>query len=746
MSLFRRKPIETDLAKDTGLKRVLTAFDLTLLGVGAIIGAGIFVLTGRAAAVEAGPAITLAFVVAGIACTCAALAYAELASTVGGCGSAYAYGYAGLGEFPAWIIACLLILEYTVAISTVAVGWSGYFNAGLLGLFGVGFPTELLHGPGEGGLVNLPALAIVALLGVLLATGAKVSAQFNAIMVFVKVGAILLFLLAAFGHIDAANWVPYIPERVVGSDGVGHFGVVGIFTAASLVFFAYIGFDAVSTAAEECRNPQRDLPIGIIASLAVCTVFYMLVSAVLTGIVPYTELNTASPVATALLKIGRDSIAGWISLGAIAGLTTVMLVLYYAITRILFAVSRDGLLPPFFSHISARTRSPIRVIVLIGVIMCALAGFLPLNRLAELTNIGTLGAFVVVCAGVLVIRRTHPHSEAGLPHARRPGDTGPRYGVLRDADDLPERPHVVLFLRRAGRRGAGLLPVLAQSQHARGGDELSHRCARHLDARSTVSPMGAELEGRTALVTGGGRGLGRAIALHLARAGAGIAVVARTRSQLDESAAMIESEGGRALAIVADVTERSEVEAGVAETERELGPISILVNNAGLARPYGPVGHVDPDDWWRSHAIHVRGTLLFMSAVLPGMRARRAGRIINIASKGGIVVAPNLSSYCVAKATVIRLTEHVDAEAKADGVRAFVVQPGTIATDMGRESLSNPEARRWVPFLVSDLERVIDRDPTDDLARLGAQIVSLAAGHHDKLAGSYLDLEELAVG
>ncbi len=425
MNLFRRKPIDTDLRKDTGLKRVLNAFDLTLLGVGAIIGAGIFVLTGRAAAVEAGPAITLAFVVAGIACTCAALAYAELASTVGGCGSAYAYGYAGLGEFPAWIIACLLILEYTVAISTVAVGWSGYFNAGLQGLFGVGLPNELLHGPGEGGLVNLPALAIVALLGVLLATGAKVSAQFNAVMVFVKVGAILLFLLAAFGHIDSANWVPYIPERVVGSDGVGHFGVVGIFTAASLVFFAYIGFDAVSTAAEECENPQRDLPIGIMASLAICTVFYMLVSGVLTGIVPYTELNTASPVATALLKIGKDSIAGWISLGAIAGLTTVMLVLYYAITRILFAVSRDGLLPPFFSHISARTRSPIRVIVLIGVVMCALAGFLPLNRLAELTNIGTLGAFVVVCAGVLVIRRTHPHLKRGF---RTPG--GPVIPVL----------------------------------------------------------------------------------------------------------------------------------------------------------------------------------------------------------------------------------------------------------------------------------------------------------------------------
>ena len=439
MNLFRKKPVDADLRKDTGLKRVLTAFDLTLLGVGAIIGAGIFVLTGRAAATEAGPAITLAFVLAGVACACAALAYAELASTVGGAGSAYAYGYAGLGEFAAWIIACLLILEYTVAISTVAVGWSGYFNNGIQALGGwlaskdvafghaliPGLPERLLMGPTEGGLVNLPALTIVALLGVLLATGAKVSAQFNAVMVAVKVSAILLFLLVAFGSVDTANWTPYIPERVIDADGVGHFGITGIFTAASLVFFAYIGFDAVSTAAEECENPQRDLPIGILASLAVCTVFYMLVSGVLTGIVPYTELNTASPVATALLKIGKDWAAGMISLGAIAGLTTVMLVLYYAITRILFAVSRDGLLPPFFSHISEKSRSPVRVIVLIGAIMCGLSGFLPLNRLAELTNIGTLAAFVVVCLGVLVLRKSHPDLKRGF---RAPG--GPIIPVL----------------------------------------------------------------------------------------------------------------------------------------------------------------------------------------------------------------------------------------------------------------------------------------------------------------------------
>ncbi len=414
--LFRTKNITAEDINKSDLKRCLSAFDLTLLGVGAIIGAGIFVLTGRAAATEAGPAITLSFVIAGIACACAALAYAELASTVGGAGSAYAYGYAGLGEFPAWVIGWLLILEYTVAISTVAVGWSGYFNNGLEAAFGSGLPPYLLHGPWEadGGIVNLPAFLIVAALGLLLATGAKVSAQFNAVMVVVKVAAILLFLAVAIGHLEPSNWSPYIPAATTDANGLEHFGFQGVLTGAATIFFAYIGFDAVSTAAEECENPARDLPIGIIGSLAICTLLYIVVSGVLTGIVPYSELNTPSPVASALLQIGQEWAAGLIAIGAIAGLTTVMLVLYFAITRILFAISRDGLLPPFFSHVSEKTRSPVRVIVLIGVIMCGLAGFLPLDRLAELTNIGTLGAFVVVCAGVITLRRTHPHLPRGF--------------------------------------------------------------------------------------------------------------------------------------------------------------------------------------------------------------------------------------------------------------------------------------------------------------------------------------------
>jgi NAD(P)-dependent dehydrogenase (short-subunit alcohol dehydrogenase family) len=254
--------------------------------------------------------------------------------------------------------------------------------------------------------------------------------------------------------------------------------------------------------------------------------------------------------------------------------------------------------------------------------------------------------------------------------------------------------------------------------------------------------MSEELEGQTAIVTGGGRGLGRGIAMQLALAGAAVAIVARTRSQLDKVVGEIDSAGGKAIAIVADVTDRQAVEAGVRKTELSLGPVSILVNNAGLAGPYGPVGIVDPGDWWQSHAIHVYGTLLFMSAVLPGMRERQAGCIVNIASAGGMIVAPNLSSYCVAKATVIRLTEHVDAEARADGIRAFVVQPGTIVTDMARDSINDPEAQKWVPFLVDDLKAVIDQDPTKDLDRLGKQVIELAAGRYDVLAGAYLDLEQ----
>lgn len=405
MNLMRTKPVEKSLNADTGLKRELTALDLTMLGVGAIIGAGIFVLTGISAATQAGPAVMLSFVVAGIACACAALSYAELAASVGGCGSAYGYGYAGLGEFAGWVIGWMLLAEYSIAVAAVAVGWSGYLNNALQAL-GVGLPPTLLAGPMDGGIVNLPAALLLALLGVLIASGAKVSARVNFVIVIVKVAAILLFIGIALPHVDVANWTPFIPPVEIAEDGRERFGVMGIFSGAAIVFFAYIGFDAVSTSAEETRNPQRDLPIGIIGSLVICTVLYILVSGLLTGIVSYRELDVPSPVAHALLQIGENWAAGLISVGAIAGLTTVCLVMYFALTRLLFAICRDGLLPRRLAVIDPRTGTPMRIVALVGVVMVAMAGFVPLDNLARLVNISTLAAFVVVCAGVIALRHT----------------------------------------------------------------------------------------------------------------------------------------------------------------------------------------------------------------------------------------------------------------------------------------------------------------------------------------------------
>lgn len=410
MQLLRTKPIDPDMVKDTGLKRVLGPVHLTLMGIGAIIGTGIFVLTGIGAANYAGPALVLSFVLAGFACACAALAYAELASSIGGSGSAYSYGYAGLGELPAWIIGWMLILEYAVATSAVSVGWSGYMNNAMQAV-GLGLPELLLHSPFDSqhpGYINLPATLIIVLLGAMLVVGVKLSAQFNAIMVFIKVSAILLFIAVAAFNVDVANWTPFVPEPHLNPKGEMAYGWSGIAAGAAVIFFAYIGFDAVSTAAEEAANPQRDLPIGILASLAICTLLYIVVSGLLTGVVPYSELGTPSPVSDALLRVGINWAAGIIALGAIAGLTTVMLILYYALTRVLFSISRDGLLPPFFAGINPKTRTPVRVIALTGILMALIGGLIPLGDLAELTNMGTLGAFVVVCLGVIMLRRSHP--------------------------------------------------------------------------------------------------------------------------------------------------------------------------------------------------------------------------------------------------------------------------------------------------------------------------------------------------
>ncbi len=412
-ALLRKKTVVTE-EEHHGLRRCLSAFDLSLMGIGAIIGTGIFVLTGVAAATTSGPGVVLSFVVAGFACAFAALAYAELAASVGGAGSAYGYSYAAFGEFIAWIIGWDLILEYGVATAAVAVGWSGYFNNALQAI-GLGLPTSLTKGPfavdavtgmADGGIVNLPAFAIIFLLMIMLIVGVKESAKLNTAMVFIKLLAIVIFLSVALFHINPENWTPFAPFGWFSYNEAGK--PIGILAGASVVFFAYVGFDAVSTATEEANKPQRDIPIGILSSLIFCTIIYIVVSGVLTGIVSYKELNVASPVAFGLQRIGVNWASALVATGVIAGLTTVMLVLYYALTRILTAMSRDGLLSPLFSSINKKTQTPIKNTVICGTVMAVMAGFVPLNALAELVNIGTLAAFVLVCCGVIVLRKTHP--------------------------------------------------------------------------------------------------------------------------------------------------------------------------------------------------------------------------------------------------------------------------------------------------------------------------------------------------
>ena len=401
--VFRTKAVSS---KHQGeLKRCLSAFDLTLLGVGAIIGTGIFVLTGIAAANQAGPAVILSFIVSGTACAFAALAYAELAASVGGCGSAYGYSYVAFGEIVAWIIGWILLLEYSVSVAAVANGWSGYFNNALHAI-GLGLPDALTKSPELGGIINLPASLIILILMGMLIKGAKQSAQLNTAMVFVKILAIIIFISVAVFNVHPENWHPFMPYGWFNTLPDGK--TVGVLAGASLVFFAYVGFDAVSTAVEEAKDPQRDVPIGIISSLAFCTIIYVIVAGLLTGIVPYSTLGVDHPVAFALESIGYNWASALVSTGVIAGLTTVMLVLYYGLTRIILAMSRDGLITPYLCHVSPNTQTPVRVIIITGLIMSIAAGLVPLGSLAELVNIGTLAAFVLVCLGVIVLRRTHP--------------------------------------------------------------------------------------------------------------------------------------------------------------------------------------------------------------------------------------------------------------------------------------------------------------------------------------------------
>jgi APA family basic amino acid/polyamine antiporter len=460
-TLFRKKLPQADA--QSKLKPVLGAFDLVLLGIGAIIGTGIFVLTGVAAATTSGPAVVLSFLVAGIACVFAALSYSELAASVGGCGSAYGYSYAAFGELFAWIIGWDLLLEYAVAVAAVANGWSGYFNNALEAM-GYGLPEYLTRGPqgwslyfhapvaaidsalGAIGLslpssfdavlntpatqmnwgVNLPSVVIILLLMLMLCWGVTQSARLNAGMVLVKLLAIAVFIGVAVFHIQPENWSPFMPfgwfDKVEGGK------TIGILAGASLVFFAYVGFDAVSTAVEEARDPKRDIPIGIVGSLAFCTLIYIIVSGLLTGIVPYTELNVTSPVSFALHKVGVNWASALVAGGVIAGLTTVMLVLYYGLTRIILAMSRDGLLPASMSVVHEKRHTPVRVTVICGFIMAFIAGCVPYGILAELVNIGTLTAFVMVCIGVIVLRLKHP--DMPRPFKMPFGITIPVLGVL----------------------------------------------------------------------------------------------------------------------------------------------------------------------------------------------------------------------------------------------------------------------------------------------------------------------------
>ena len=398
MDLFRRKSIDElqAAAAASGMLKNLAAVDLLMLGIGAVIGTGIFVLTGVAAAKYAGPAVPLSFILSGLTCALAGLAYAEFASIVPASGSAYTYAYASLGEFIAFIVGWNLILEYTVTSSAVAVGWSGYV-VGLFASAGLVLPHELVVAPAEGGIFNLPAVLITLFLSFLLVRGTKESVKLNRILVFVKLAAIFLFLVLAAPHVDATNWEPFLP-----------FGYSGVVSGAAIVFFAYIGFDAVATTAEECRNAARDLPVGIIGSLFICTLLYAVVAAVLTGVVPYSLLDTAEPVAFALRHIGYNVGSAIVAVGAICGITTVLLVLLYGQSRIFFAMSRDGMVPANVCKIHRRFHTPYRVTILGAIFVSVIAGVFPIGMIAEMANIGTLSAFLIASIGVMVLRKTEP--------------------------------------------------------------------------------------------------------------------------------------------------------------------------------------------------------------------------------------------------------------------------------------------------------------------------------------------------
>jgi len=397
-SLFRTKSIESIIegASKNSLKKTLNAFDLILLGIGCTIGTGIFVLTGVAAAEYAGPAIAISYLLAGLACMFAGLAYTELAAMVPVAGSAYTYSYAILGEFVAWLVAWGLILEYTVAASTVAAGWSGYF-VGILHQGGIDLPAQFTKIPSEGGIINLPAVFIALFVGGLLIRGTKESVVVNRILVGLKLVVIFLFLIIAAPHIKMENYADFMP-----------FGWAGVSAGAATIFFAYLGFDAVATTAEECKNPNRDLPIGIIGSLLICTVLYIVVALALTGISHYSTLGNAEPMARALRDNGSNIGSALVGTGAIAGMVTVLLVLMYGQSRVFFVMSRDGLIPNAFSKLHKKFSTPYFSCMIVTFAVAAISGFTPIHTMGQMSSLGTLFAFVVVAIGVLVMRVRRP--------------------------------------------------------------------------------------------------------------------------------------------------------------------------------------------------------------------------------------------------------------------------------------------------------------------------------------------------
>ncbi|MGM0749898.1 MAG: amino acid permease [Bacillota bacterium] len=405
-SLFRKKPLDILLAQSQtkSLSRSLSAFDLVLLGIGCVIGTGIFVITGTVAATGAGPALILSFILAGLACALAAFCYAEFSSSIPVSGSVYTYSYATLGELLAFLIGWDLMLEYVIALAAVATGWSSYFQSLLAG-FHLHIPAALTGAPGSspGAVFNLPAAVIILIITAIVGRGVKESTRFNNVIVLMKIAIILLFIIVGIGYVKPDNWSPFMP-----------FGINGVIASAATVFFAYLGFDAVSNASEEVKNPQKNMPIGIIGALAICTILYIAVSLVLTGMMPYTQLNVGDPVSFALKFVGQDQLAGIISVGAIVGITTVMLALLYAQVRLTFAMSRDGLLPALFAKVHPTFKTPFQNTWLTGIVAAGIAGFINLGTLAHLVNMGTLAAFTVISIAVIVLRKKHPDVTASF--------------------------------------------------------------------------------------------------------------------------------------------------------------------------------------------------------------------------------------------------------------------------------------------------------------------------------------------